>query len=193
MRSKPIDARRRHPLPRTSPVTDDSLTAVPQLAAALDALGFTDDPEMEATAERMVEFLQEFRAQPVPTTTPLSTRSDNPVVIRDLQYHSLCAHHLLPFFGTCTIAYRPAGAIAGLGWFPRLVESLARRPQLQERLVEQIADAVFESLHPHSVAVYMNARQMCVEMRGAKAQGMFEVTATAGVPDPDLAALVRPR
>jgi len=148
---------------------------------------------MDATAERVVQFLGEFRAQPTPTTKPLSTRSENPVVIRDLQYHSLCAHHLLPFFGTCTIAYRPAGAIAGLGWFPRMVESLARRPQLQERLVEQIAEAVFTTLQPQSVAVYMNARQMCVEMRGARARGLFEVTATAGIPDRELAELVRPR
>jgi GTP cyclohydrolase I len=174
-------------------VTDDYHNAIPQLAAALEALGFTDDPEMEATAERVAQFLGEFRAQSIPTTTPLSTRSDNPVVIRDLQYHSLCAHHLLPFFGTCTIAYRPAGAIAGLGWFPRLVATLARRPQLQERLVEQIAEAVFQTLQPQSVAVYMNARQMCVEMRGARSQGQFEVTATAGLPDPEMAALVRPR
>lgn len=168
-------------------------SAVTQLASALQALGFTDDPEMETTAERMVEFLGEFQTRPVPTTQPLSTRSTNPVVIRDLQYHSLCAHHLLPFFGRCTIAYRPNGAIAGLGWFPRLVESLARRPQLQERLAEEVAEAIFAALSPHSVAVYMSARQMCVEMRGARATGEFEVMATAGAPDADLAALVRPR
>ena len=174
-------------------MAQSSETAITQLAAALDALGFTDDPEMDTTAERIVEFLGEFKVQPLPTTKPLSTRSVNPVVIRDLQYHSLCAHHLLPFFGTCTIAYRPDGAIAGLGWFPRLLECLARRPQLQERLVEQVADAVFEALSPHSVAVYINARQMCVEMRGARAKGEFEVMATAGAPDAELAALVRPR
>jgi len=168
-------------------------TAILQLAAALDALGFSNDPEMDTTAERIVEFLGEFKVQAPPTTKPLSTRSENPVVVRDLQYHSLCAHHLLPFFGTCSIAYRPNGGIAGLGWFPRLVESLARRPQLQERLVEQIADAVFETLAPHSVAVYMSARQMCVEMRGARATGEFEVMATAGAPDAELANLVRPR
>lgn len=174
-------------------MTDSPDDAVRFLSQALEALDFAEDPEMDATAERVVDFLREFRPQPVPSVTPLDTRSDSPVVIRNLRYHSLCAHHLLPFFGTCTIAYRPSGAIAGLGWFPRLVEALARRPQLQERLVEEIAAAVYDALAPHSVAVCVTARQMCVEMRGARAHGAFEVTATEGAPDPALSALVQPR
>jgi GTP cyclohydrolase I len=172
---------------------DSPDAAVERLAQALDALGFSQDPEMDTTPERVAGFLREFLPGPIPTTEPLSTRSASPVVIRDLPFHSLCAHHLLPFFGTCTIAYRPNGAIAGLGWFPRLVESLARRPQLQERLVEQIAHAVYDSLSPQAVVVYMSARQMCVEMRGARARGEFEVTAIAGAPDAELSVLVRPR
>lgn len=172
---------------------DDTDRAVPHLAQALQELGFRDDPEMVDTPRRLIEFLAEFKQSPIPGVTPLETRSDSPVVLRDLQYHSLCAHHLLPFFGTCTIAYRPAGAIAGLGWFPRMVEALARRPQLQERLVEEIAETIYESLAPHSVAVCVTARQMCVEMRGARARGEFEVTATAGEPDPQLLSLVHPR
>ena len=167
--------------------------AVAHFADALDAIDFEDDPEMADTPRRVVEFLAEFRQVEVPATKALPTRSQSPVVIRDLRYHSLCAHHLLPFFGTCTIAYRPNGAIAGLGWFPRLVEALARRPQLQERLAEQVANAIHDALAPHSVAVCITARQMCVEMRGARASGMFEVTTTTGEPDPMLLTLVQPR
>ena len=167
--------------------------AAAHLAQALELLGFVGDPEMDTTAERVVEFLAEFRPQASPPVTPLETRSQSPVVIRDLKYHSLCAHHLLPFFGTCTIAYRPNGAIAGLGWFPRLVGHLARQPQLQERLAEQIAHGINEALAPHSVAVFVTARQMCVEMRGARAHGAFEVTAVAGAEDNMLLSLVQPR
>jgi len=174
-------------------MSDAPHDAVPHFSRALDALGFADDPEMNDTARRVVEFLDEFRPEPVPPVTPLATRSESPVVIRNLRYHSLCAHHLLPFFGTCTVAYRPNGAIAGLGWFPRMVHALARQPQLQERLVEQIAEAVHTALAPHSVAVCVTARQMCVEMRGARASGEFEVTATAGAPDATLLSLVQPR
>ena len=167
--------------------------AAAHLAQALELLGFVGDPEMDSTAERVVGFLSEFRPHPAPPVTPLETRSQSPVVIRDLRYHSLCAHHLLPFFGKCTIAYRPDGAIAGLGWFPRLVGQLSRQPQLQERLAEQIAHGVHTALAPHSVAVFVSARQMCVEMRGARANGAFEVTAVAGAPDDALLNLVQPR
>ncbi len=141
----------------------------------------------------MAEFLGAFRLAPTPAVEPLATSSTNPVVIRDIPYHSLCAHHLLPFFGVCVIAYRPAGAIAGLGWFPRLLGCLAARPQLQERLAEQVAAEVQRALAPRSVAVCLRARQMCVEMRGARSAGEFEVFAAAGEPDPELFGLLRPR
>lgn len=167
--------------------------AVDHLRAALGQLGLSGDPELDRTPERFAELLSEFSPQPVPPCPPLPTRSHTPVVVRELRFHSLCAHHLLPFFGHCTIAYRPAGAIAGLGWFPRALDALARRPQLQERLAQDLADAVFEALTPHSVLVWVSARQMCVEMRGSRATATFEVSAAAGAPDPELLALVRGR
>lgn len=167
--------------------------AVDHLRAALTELGLAGDPEMARTPERLAELLAEFSPQAVPGCDPLPTRSHTPVVVRELRFHSLCAHHLLPFFGHCTIAYRPAGAIAGLGWFPRALDALARRPQLQERLAQDLADVVFDALAPHSVLVWVSARQMCVEMRGARATATFEVSAAAGAPDPELLALVRGR
>ena len=169
------------------------MDAQDHLAAVLRDLGFDADPEMADTPARVLGFLTEFQPREIPQVTPLTTRSKNPVVIRGLRYHSLCAHHLLPFFGECTIAYRPAGAIAGLGWFPRLLDAVSRRPQLQERLSEQLVTAVYDALDPSSVAVYLTARQMCVEMRGARGHGTFEVTATAGEPDQPLMALLQGR
>ena len=172
---------------------DPTSTAATYLSAALDAIAFGHDPEMADTAARVAQFWGEFRPSPVPPVQPLETQSTSPVIVRDLPFHSLCAHHMLPFFGTCTIAYQPAGAIAGLGWFPRLVDNLSRRPQLQERLVEQIAAELQAALHPQGVAVCVTARQMCVEMRGLRSAGTFEVTATAGPEGHALLPLVRPR
>lgn len=171
----------------------DLEAAQAHFGAALAALGLGDDPEMGSTPARVAQFLGEFRPGPLPACEPLPTRGHAPVVVRDLAFASLCAHHLLPFFGHLTIAYRPDGRIAGLGWFPRLVDALARRPQLQERLVDDVADAVFDALSPKALIVWCSARQMCVEMRGARAHATFEVSARRGLDDRDLLALVSQR
>lgn len=156
------------------------------LAAALRALGFPDDVELERTPELVAGFLAELRPGPLPPVSPLPTRSRDLLVVRDLPFHSICAHHLLPFFGTVDIAVRPDGAIAGLGWFPRLVDALARQPQLQERLAAQLADAIQDAMAPATLRVRIRARQLCVEMRGARSPATFEVQVRRGGEDPDL-------
>ena len=157
------------------------------LASALVDLGFSGDPEMASTPERVAAFLRSFQAtEPLPPAELLPTRSADLLVIRDLPYYSLCAHHLLPFFGRCTIAVRPAGEITGFGWFPRVLQHFARQPQLQERLAQQVAEAVHGQLGAHAVGVRLSARQMCVEMRGARSSGEFELTARRGSPDAEL-------
>jgi GTP cyclohydrolase I len=160
------------------------------LAAALAGLGFPDDPEMSSTPELVAGLLREFLPQRPPITATLPTVSTDPVIISGLPYHSLCAHHLLPFFGECSIAYRPSGQIVGLGWFPRILQCFARRPQLQERLCASLADAVMATLAPSAVGVKITARQMCVEMRGACSPGSFEVRAWRGASDPGLERLL---
>ncbi len=164
----------------------DTTAAAHHLRQALAALGFPDDVEMARTPEQVAEFLAELLPQAPPAVEPLPTASRDLVVVRDLPYHSLCAHHLLPFFGHCSIVYRPDGHIAGLGWFPRLLDSLARRPQLQERLAADLADGVLGALGAASVGVHLTARQLCVEMRGARSPGSFEVSARRGAADPAL-------
>lgn len=149
--------------------------AAEALATALRALGLEGDPEMVGTPQAVAELLAGFRPGPLPTCRPLPTRSQELIVLRELPFHSLCAHHLLPFFGQATIAYLPQDRIAGLGWFPRLLDALARRPQLQERLAAQVGEAIVEALEPRAVGVRLVARQMCVEMRGARSGGQFEV------------------
>lgn len=98
------------------------------------------------------------------------------VVVKDIRFYSLCEHHLLPFFGTANVAYIPNGKIIGLSKIPKLVDVFARRLQVQERMTQQIADMLQEKLSPLGVAVVIQARHLCMEMRGAKSQDSPTVT-----------------
>lgn len=144
----------------------------------LEGLSLDADPEAARTPERVAGFLAEWAppaAPPELSTFPVQTTGL--VVARDLPFHSMCVHHLLPFFGHATIAYLPGDQVAGLGGLARLLRHTARQLQLQERLTEQLATALHEALQPRGVAVRTRARQLCVEMRGAESPGTFECTA----------------
>jgi GTP cyclohydrolase I len=158
--------------------------------AFLDAIGMPDDPELAGTPERVAELLAGFVPRELDPPSTCATTSATPVVIRGIPFHSLCAHHLLPFFGTAAVAYRPRGTLLGLGAIPRLIENLARRPQIQERLAEAIADGIVRWADPTSVVVSLRARHLCVEMRGARVPAEVEVVAIRGEPDPWLLSRV---
>lgn len=101
---------------------------------------------------------------------------DQMVIVRDIGFFSHCEHHLAPFFGTATLAYIPQDKIVGLSKLPKLVDIFARRLQVQERLTDQIADAMWQHLQPRGVGVIVRARHMCVESRGVCRQGLETIT-----------------
>src|SRR5688500_15965528 len=98
------------------------------------------------------------------------------VIVKDIDFYSLCEHHLLPFFGKCHVAYIPSTKVIGLSKIPRLVDVFARRLQVQERLTNQIADTIRAKIAPLGVAVVMEATHLCMSMRGVEKQNSFAVT-----------------
>jgi GTP cyclohydrolase I len=101
---------------------------------------------------------------------------DQMVLVKDIEFYSLCEHHMLPFFGKAHIAYLPAGRVVGLSKLPRLLEVYARRLQVQERLTQQVAWALQEALRPRGVAVLLEASHFCMMMRGVEKQNSKTVT-----------------
>jgi len=98
------------------------------------------------------------------------------VLIRDIEVYSLCEHHMLPFFGKAHVAYIPNGRIIGLSKVPRIVDAFARRLQVQERLTQQVAEALNDALDPRGVAVVIEARHLCMMMRGVEKQNSSATT-----------------
>lgn len=106
--------------------------------------------------------------QEILNSAMFATSNDEMVLIKDIEFYSTCEHHLLPIIGRAHIAYIPDGKVVGLSKIPRVVDVFARRMQIQEQLTEQIADALMRSINPKGVAVVIQARHMCMEMRGVE-------------------------
>jgi GTP cyclohydrolase I len=140
------------------------------------------DPNLVGTPERVAKmYLEMFHglvegAEPEVTTFPNEENYQAMVMERDIPYYSLCAHHLVPFYGHAHIAYIPNRSIVGLSKLPRILEFYAKRPQIQERLTEQVADCLWGKLQPLGAMVVIEARHLCVEMRGVKKPGALTVT-----------------
>ncbi len=100
------------------------------------------------------------------------------VIVKDIELYSMCEHHMLPFFGKAHVAYIPNGHIVGLSKIPRVVDAFARRLQVQERLTDQIKDCIQETLNPKGVAVVIEAKHMCMQMRGIQKQNSVTTTSS---------------
>lgn len=103
-------------------------------------------------------------------------KSDEMVIVKDIDFYSLCEHHMLPFFGKCHIAYLPGKKVVGLSKLPRLVDVFARRLQVQERMTHEIAKAINDLVHPLGVGVVIEAQHLCMLMRGVEKQNSYAIT-----------------
>lgn len=146
----------------------------------LDKLGEDTNREgLKGTPERVEKMLPELFNKPeVKITTFSDEGNSNMVSVGNIKFHSFCEHHLLPFFGEVFVAYIPNGKIIGLSKIPRIVEKIAGNFQNQERITEQIAQAMQEALNPMGVAVLVRARHLCMEMRGVKKYGSVTTSTT---------------
>ena len=137
---------------------------------------------LERTPERVArmyeELLSGYRVDPVRliNNAIFDVEYEEMVLVRDIEYYSLCEHHLLPFLGRAHVAYLPAGKVLGLSKIPRIVDLFARRLQVQERLTRQIADFLDTAIHPHGVAVVVEGLHLCSMMRGVKKANARMVT-----------------
>ena len=162
------------------------MSAADAFSAYLRALGINaaQDPEMAETARRFSALLEDWfvpnREAASLNAIPTAPGKDDLVIVRDISFRSLCAHHILPFFGTVSIAFEPDNMLVGFGGLSRLVDSLCRRPQLQERLVADIADRLVAELQPKGVLVVACARQMCMEFNGSPAGTQTIASASRG-------------
>jgi GTP cyclohydrolase I len=171
------------------------------IAGLLRALGLDADrePELGATPERVARFYAEIFAgldpehEPDLATIAHAGGGEELVVVRDIPFYSLCVHHFVPFFGHALVAYVPDRTLIGISGPARLVEHYARRPQLQERMGAQIAEHLERLVKPRGVAVVLEARHLCMEMRGIRTPGRVETRVVRGVlAEPRWAEALRP-
>ncbi|EPZ38430.1 GTP cyclohydrolase 1 [Anoxybacillus ayderensis] len=149
----------------------------------LEAIG--EDPNREGlldtpkrVAKMYAEVFSGLNEDPkIHLQTVFSEDHEELVLVKDIPFYSMCEHHLVPFFGVAHVAYIPRGGkVTGLSKLARAVETVARRPQLQERITATVADAIMETLEPHGVMVVVEAEHMCMTMRGVKKPGAKTVT-----------------
>jgi GTP cyclohydrolase I len=158
------------------------------LGEAPDREGLLKTPQRVANALTWLTRGYDLEVEDVVGDAVFEENHHNMVMVRDIELYSMCEHHMLPFFGKAHIAYIPNGKIVGLSKLPRIVDVFARRLQVQERLTEQIAQAIQEVLQPQGVGVVIEAAHLCMMMRGVEKQNSKTITsALRGVFLTDLA------
>ena len=168
---------------KDEPTTLTSATSEDLVAELLQRIG--EDPKREGllrTPERYAKALKYLTKgydedpKTVLNNALFTVTYDEMVIVKDIEMFSLCEHHMLPFFGKVHIAYIPKGKVIGLSKLPRLVEVFARRLQVQERLTTEIAETIQQVIDPHGVGVIIEARHLCMMMRGVEKQHSSTVT-----------------
>ncbi len=169
------------------------------VAELIRALGLSAElePELMQTPARVADLYRELLSGLDPATHPDLVSFPHAgqgelVVVRELEFYSLCVHHFVPFFGRALVAYLPGDTLVGISAAARLLEHYSHRPQLQERLGQQVADHLEKLIKPRGVAVILEARHLCMEMRGVRKRGLVETCAVRGeLADPRWAASLR--
>ena len=141
-----------------------------------DREGLLRTPHRAAEAMRFMTRGYEETVEQILNGAIFHEEYDDMVILKDIEFYSLCEHHLLPFFGQCHVAYLPAGKIIGLSKIARLVNMFSRRLQVQERMTAEIAQALEEAIQPRGVAVVCEAKHMCMLIRGVQKQNSSMVT-----------------
>jgi GTP cyclohydrolase I len=165
------------------PVKDDTLTIADHMKAILDSLG--EDPEREGLlrtperSEKALRFLTsgyKMDVNAIVNGALFSVKYDEMVIVKDIEFFSMCEHHLLPFYGKVHVAYIPHEKVIGLSKIPRIVDVFARRFQIQERMTQEIAETIQDLVSPRGVGVICEARHFCMMMRGVEKQHSGTVT-----------------
>ena len=166
--------------PKTSaepdPLQDDIRDMLQRLGEDPARDGLVSTPRRVAKSLRFLTSGYRQEVDKVLNGALFSVAYDEMVIVKDIEMFSLCEHHLLPFFGRCHIAYVPTDKVVGLSKLPRLVDVFARRLQVQERLTNQIAETLMEKIKPQGVGVIVEARHLCMIMRGVEKQNSVAVT-----------------
>ncbi len=163
----------------------DELTIAPHIEAVLRELG--ENPNREGLAltpqraDKALRFLTSGYTTDIAKIVNgalFTVKADEMVIVKDIEFYSLCEHHMLPFYGKMHVAYLPKDKVIGLSKIPRIVDAFARRLQVQERLTTQVAEAIQEALHPRGVGVICEAKHFCMMMRGVEKQHSGTITSS---------------
>jgi GTP cyclohydrolase I len=164
------------PKDTTSKLADSYQKILEDLGEDKDREGLLKTPERVAKAMQYLTHGYQQDPKEVLQSALFTEEYSEPVIVKNIEFYSLCEHHMLPFFGKAHIAYIPSGKIVGLSKLPRLVEVFSRRLQVQERLTTQIRECIDEVLKPKGVAIIMEASHMCMQMRGVESQNSVTTT-----------------
>lgn len=149
---------------------------IEEIGEDLTREGLLDTPKRASAAFRFLNNGYQKTLEEVLNDAIFEAESEDMVIVKDIELYSLCEHHLLPFIGKCHVGYLPHGRVLGLSKVARIVDMYARRLQIQERLTKQIADAVLHSINARGVAVVIEAKHLCMMMRGVEKQNSVMTT-----------------